>query len=330
MRNDVIRLLVYEGPDRGYPYRMTPERLAATAARTRVDRFTKATFCDSDDEFAAAVGDADVVVGWCIPKEIIAAKGSGVRWIQLTGVGVNHLTPLDWLPRGTELISASGAQSPTARDTAAMALLMLNGHMPAIIANQHAKSWQPAFASPIAGKTALIIGVGSMGHAVADGAARLGLRVLGISRNGRARRGVERMATPETLLELLPEADFVVLCPALTGKTAAIMDRAAFAHMKPSAGLINLGRAALIDEAALLEALRERRIAGAVLDGYPIEPLPSNSPLWTAPNLILLPHVASGEPPLFMNNVAAILCDNLRRWRDGKPLKNRISRRHGY
>lgn len=330
MRADVVRLLVYEGPDRRYSYRLTPERLASMTARTGVDRFIHATFCDSDGEFAAAIGDADVVVGWRIPKEIFAAKGAGVQWIQLTGVGVNHLTPLDWLPRGTQLISASGAQSGTARDTAAMALLMLNGHMPAIIANQHARRWQAAFASPMTGKTVLIVGVGRMGQAVADSAKRLGLRVFGISRSGRVRRGVERMATPENLFEMLPEADFVVLCPALTEKTAAIMDRAALAHMKPSAGLVNLGRSALIDEAALLEALQERRIAGAVLDGYAVEPLPPESPLWTAPNLILLPHVASGEPPLFMDNVAAILCDNLQRWRAGKPLKNRISRRHGY
>lgn len=330
MASETIRLLVYEGPDLSYPYRVTPARFERIAAQTRVARFVTAKFVDGEDAFRAALADADVTMGWQVPKAIVAEKGGGLGWIQLTGVGVNHLTPFDWLPRGTELITASGAQCPTAADAASMALLMLNGHMPRIIAQQQKAQWQQAFASPIAGKTVLIVGVGQMGQAVADAANGLGLRVLGISRSGRRRRGVETMATVADLHDMLPQADFVMLTAALTDRTRGLMNGGAFARMKPTAGLVNLGRAALIDEAAMIAALKTGAIAGAVLDGYSKEPLPSDSRLWTVPNLIVLPHVASGPPDLFMDRVVTILCDNLQRWHDGLPLRNRVSRRYGY
>ena len=330
MSADPIRLLVYEGPDLSYPYRVTPERLERIARRTGVASFLESRFIDDEDAFRTCIGDADATAGWRVPKEIVAEKGKNLAWIQLTGVGVNHLSPLDWLPHGTELLTASGAQCPTAADTAAMAMLMLNGRMPEIIAQQHKAEWKSAFAAPIAGKTALIVGVGRMGQAVARVAKALGLRVLGISRTGRPRRGIEAMATLAELYELLPQADFVVLAPALTDKTRGLMTARAFASMKRTAGIVNLGRAALIDEAAMIAALRAGWIGGAVLDGYAQEPLPSSSPLWTTPNLIALPHVASGEPSLFMDRVVEILCSNLRRWREGQPLVNRVSRRYGY
>ncbi len=330
MSSDPIRLLVYEGPDLSYPYRVTPERLERISTRTGVAPFLKSRFVDGDDAFRMHIADADLAMGWRIPTAIVAERGGGLGWIQLTGVGVNHLTPLDWLPRSTELISASGAQCPTAADTAAMALLMLNGRMGEIIANQHAGRWTPAFATPIAGKTVLVVGVGQMGQAVVDIANRLELRVLGISRSGRRRRGVESMATLAQLLGLLPEADFVVLTPALTDKTRGLMSAEAISRMKRGAGLINLGRAALIEEATMIAALHAGQIGGAVLDGYAQEPLPAESVLWRTPNLIALPHVASGEPGLFMDRVVEILCTNLRRCRDGQPLLNRVSRRHGY
>lgn len=330
MSAEPIRLLVYEGPDLSYPYRVTPERLDRIAACTGVASFLKSRFIDDEDAFRTHVGDADAMVGWRIPKEIVAENGKALGWIQLTGVGVNHLAPFDWLPRGTELLTASGAQCPTAADTAAMAMLMLNGHIPRIIAQQHKAQWKAAFATPIAGKTVLIVGVGQMGQAVAGVSKALGLRVLGISRSARPRRGVETMAALAGLNDMLPEADFVVLAPALTDKTRGLMTPNAFARMKRTAGIINLGRAALIDEAALIAALRAGWIGGAVLDGYAQEPLPPSSPLWTTPNLIALPHVASGEPSFFMDRVVEILCTNLRRWRDGQALINRVSRCHGY
>jgi len=330
MTSDPIRLLVYEGSDLSYPYRVTPERLERIAARTGVTSFMNSRFVDGEDEFRSHIANADATVGWRVPKNIIAEKGQNLAFIQLTGVGVNHLTPFDWLPRRTELVTASGAQCPTAADTAAMAMLMLNGHMPEIIAQQHKAEWKATFAAPIAGKTALIVGVGSMGRAVARVAMALGLRVLGISRSGRPRRGIETVATLAELHKLLPLADFVVLAPALTDETRGMMTANAFAQMKRTAGIINLGRAALIDETALIAALRAGWIGGAVLDGYAQEPLLPASPLWTTPNLIALPHVASGEPTLFMDRVVEILCSNLRRWREGRPLLNRVSRRYGY
>jgi len=325
-----VRVVIHEGLDPAYPYLVTRRRWRSAIARYALGDDVQARFTYDDTALRRALTSADVLVGWKLPLEMVARAGQGLSWIQVTGAGINRFLPLDWLPEGVALTTSSGAQCPTAQSLGMTALLMLNGRLPEILDNQRRGIWGQRFSNPIIGRTVLIVGTGEMGGAIAGGARRLGMRVLGVSRRGRRRAGFASVGRPEDLDDLMPMADVLFLCVPLTAETRGLIGRRKLARLRPGGGLVNFGRAALLDEAALIAALRDGHLGGAVLDGYATEPLPAASPLWTTPRLILLPHVASGEPGVFMDRSVDILCDNIARWRAGRPLRNRVSRQHGY
>jgi len=312
-------------------FRITPERLADARGRHPDISGDVETLIDWDlDTFETSIAGADAMVTWDLPTEDLARRAPNLKWIHIIGAGVEHLRPLDWLPAGVTLSNNRGVHAEKTADSAGMAVLMLNNRMPKYMTDQRARRWDPEFATPVTGKTVVVVGVGEMGHAAARRFKALGLRVLGVRRGGRGRRYVDRMVGPDRLHDVLAEADFVHVTLPMTDETHHMIDATALDAMKPGAGLINFGRGPVLDHAALAKRLRDGHLSGAILDVHDEEPLPASSPLWDVPNLILTPHVSSDDDQSYIPLTLDLVFDNLRRLRDGLPLRNKVRPKLGY
>lgn len=320
---DRLRLHIQNVAPMALVYKVTQDRYEAAAARHRdLAARIDATVSEDEAAFAGLVSDADILVGWRFPHREIARLAPRLKWIHMTGAGIEHVMPLDWLPPGTVLTNNRGVHAPKAEQFAMTALLMLNERIPELVTDQRAARWTRRYATDIRGKTALVIGVGHMGAAAAKAARKLGLQVIGLRRTGRPHRAVHEMLPPERLHEGLVRADFVVVTAPLTPATEGLLDAAALDWMKPGAGLVNMGRARIVDYDALCRRLADGRLRGAVLDVFDPEPLPPNSPLWTAPNVIMTPHVSSDDEDNYGPLTIDLVFENIARWIAGKTLRN--------
>jgi len=198
-----------------------------------------------------------------------------------------------------------------------------------MFANQRDGKWVPIFTMPIAGKTAVVIGFGDLGSAAGRAARKLGLKVIAVTRSGKAAKPANSACKVTRIESVLPKADFVVVTTPLTAGTRNLLNRARLDLLKPTAGLINIGRSPVVDYDALSDKLEKNELAGAVLDVHNPEPLPADSPMWTTRNVIVTPHI-SCDDPRYMD----FLCDtwfaNFARKLAGKPLTNQVDRALGY
>jgi len=282
------------------------------------------------DNFESSMKDTEVLYCWDLPTEDLRAVAPKLKWIHIIGAGVEHLSPMDWVPEGLQLVNNKGAHAAKAGEFGLMAVLMLHTKMPAVLANQRRAHWESLYATPVAGRTLLIVGVGNIGGAVAKHAKALGLRVLGVSRHGRAHPDVDQMVTPDRLDAVLPEADFVFVSTPATPETQKLIDRRRLALMKPGAGLINVGRAAVVDYDALREGLAAGRLSGAILDVFDPEPLPPDSPLWQTENLLVTPHTSAADGDSYVPRTLDLFFANMRRHLAGEPLHNVVRPEVGY
>ncbi len=322
-----IRLHIANVREMDLVYKITEDRYAAASARHEtLARRIEVTIAEDAKGFDKAIADADILVGWRFNRENLAERAPNLKWIHMTGAGIEHVLPLEWLPAGTVLTNNRGVHRPKAQQFTMTALLMLNERIPALVTEQHKAKWTRIYATAIEGKTALIIGVGMMGDAAARAARQLGLKTIGVRRSGTPNRYIDEMHTPDRLAELLPRADFVLVNAPLTDETEGMIGRAELELMQPSAGLINMGRARVVDYKALATKLRKREISGAVLDVFDPEPLPKTSPLWKVPNLIMTPHVSSDDDDNYGPLTADLVFENIGRWVAGKVLKNVVDR----
>ena len=203
-----------------------------------------------------------------------------------------------------------------------MAYTMLNTRMPEIIANQQARRWEQVFSPNIAGKTALIVGLGDLGRAAARAAKQLGLKVIGVSRSGRKIREADAVHTLSRLDALLPDGRLRRPGGAAhAGDATPARTRPRLDLMSPRACVINIARAPVLDNEALAGKLVRGELAGAVLDVVEPEPLPADSPLWTTPNLIITPHVSCDDSEHYNDITLDLWFANLARFLDGKPLR---------
>ncbi|MDP6874649.1 MAG: D-2-hydroxyacid dehydrogenase [Alphaproteobacteria bacterium] len=305
-------------------YRAAARRHPETARRIRVS-------IDWDlDNFELAMRTADALVTWDLPQQDLRQRAPGLKYIHIIGAGVEHLAPFDWLPRGLTLCNNSGVHGDKAEDYARMALAMLNNNLPKYATDQRRKTWRPVFATGIAGKTLAVIGLGAMGGALARAGKSLGLNVIGLRRSGKPTRQVREVFPPGKLKQVLKRADFVALTLPLTPETKGLLDGQALDQMKPGAGLINMGRAGVLDHRALAARLRDGRLGGAILDVHEMEPLPKSARIWTAPNLILTPHVSSDDDLTYVPRTLDLVFENMARLLAGKPLRNRVDPVLGY
>ncbi len=312
-------------------FTLTRERFDAAAAEFPEVAAKLDVLIDWDlDNFTASMATAEVLVAWNLPTENLAQVAPRLKWIHITGAGVEHLAPMNWLPEGVTLVNNKGAHAIKGGEFGAMAILMLNNAMPAIIANQARSVYDSIYSTPVAGKTVVVVGVGNIGKAVAKNAKALGLHVIGVSRHGNPVDQVDEIFAVAQLDETLPRADFIFVVTPLTGETRNLINRARLNLLKPGAGLVNIGRAAVVDYSALAEKLEAGALCGAILDVFDKEPLPVDSPLWKVPNLILTPHISSDDGNEYGALTLKLFFENMQRYLNGEPLQNQVRTDLGY
>jgi phosphoglycerate dehydrogenase-like enzyme len=325
-----IRLHIENNPAAAPVYHVTPELFhEAIAKRPELAGRIESSFGCDPKQIEKPLREAEVLfIHGRLDATDLAKLAPRLKWIQSTGAGVDKLLPS--VPAGVVLTSTSGMHVRKGGEYAMTALLMLNHRVPHFVTAQRASRWDQAFSTPIAGKTVVILGVGAIGSEAARLARRFGMRVLGVSRSATRNPAVERMYGPNELPAVLPQADFLLVTLPLTDETRGMIDRAALELLPAHAGLINLGRGDVIDNAALADKLTKGELSGAVLDVYPQEPLPSSSALWSTPNLIMSPHCGVDDGASYAESALEIFLDNLRRYAAGSKLNNVVDKSRGY
>lgn len=244
-----------------------------------------------------------------------------VRWIQIGGSGFDHLLP--WDAARVTVTNGAGVLAPYLAESVTGAMLALGCGFLSYVEQQRARQWKPVAFTPLRDRTLLVVGFGKIGECVACNAKALGMRVVGIRATPAPHPAVNEMHGPEELHALLPAADFVSLHVRLNDATRGLISRTALAAMKPGAYLVNTSRGPIVDETALIGALRSGHLGGAYLDVFETEPLPAESPLWDMPNVLITPH-ASDNIHGWSRRFAALFADNLDRWRAGERLLNLV------
>jgi D-2-hydroxyacid dehydrogenase (NADP+) len=280
--------------------------------------------------------DTHIFVGYSLrPEQLRHART--LRWIHSTATGVAQLMYPELRNSGISVTNASGLFSvPMAEHTMGL-LLALARNFPDSVRYQDAGTWAvqalwdaPQHLQEINGRLLLIVGYGAIGRELAKRARAFGMRVWGVTRSGKGDLAqAERILPASDLDRALPEADYVVVSAPETAETSRLLGAERIGRMKRGARLVNIARGSLVDEAALIEALRAGRLAGAALDVAGTEPLPPDSPLWRAPNLFLTPHTSAVSERLWERETA-LLVELLEQWFAGRELSNRVDFARGY
>jgi len=306
--------------------------------RAAQQRFPRVEFVrvTEDDELARALADADVFVGFHFPPDLFATSRR-LRWIHSAAAGVEaNLFPA-MVASDVVLTNAAGVHAVNIPEHAIGLVCALARNLHTAQRLKAERRWDRYAAIAAGGgfrqlrdSHLAVVGAGIIGLGVARLGAALGMRVRVLRRRPELpAEGAEAVVGPEQLHELLAWADFVVIAAALTAETRGMFDAAAFGAMRSSAYLVNVGRGEIVDDGALIDALRTNAIAGAGLDVFVEEPLPAEHPYWTLDNVILTPHV-SGYLPNFFARALDIFLDNLGRFCDGRPLRNVVDKQLGY
>ena len=293
------------------------------------------------------VDDVEVMLrGWLSSEAFdrLLTRAPHLAWVHSATSGVERaLTPAA-LERGLVVTNARGVFSRPIAEYVLMMILSVSRRLPQLLELQRERTWQPLEGAELRDVTVGIVGLGSIGRAVGALATAFGCRVVAVRRRADAGTSslseegddrsfgelmLDRVGGPETLPELLAESDFIVLAAPLTPETREMINAETLAMVKPGSWLINVARGRLIDERALLRALDDGPLGGAVLDTFHDEPLPPESPFYTRPNVIVTPHTSWSSGRVLDRSVE-LFCDNLRRFAAGEPLLNVVDPNAGY
>jgi phosphoglycerate dehydrogenase-like enzyme len=277
------------------------------------------------------VGESDVLVISGLWQNRLLDRTRRLRFIQSIGAGTDQFPREELARRGIRLASARGVNARAVAEHAMALMLALSRRLPEARDNQNKRIWRGMIGDlsqredELGGKTLLVVGLGDIGGRLAQLAKAFEMHVVGLRRHpALGRDAADAVHAIEEFHSLLPDADFVALTCPLTRETENLIDAAALGRMKPTVHLVNVARGRVVDEAALIEALAMRRIAGAGIDVMADEPLAPSSPLWGMEHVLITPHTA-GETRRYEDNVIEILLDNLGRLSRGdEQLRNQI------
>jgi phosphoglycerate dehydrogenase-like enzyme len=281
-------------------------------------------------EWARLLSDADVLLDVDQPSTSnFLQRAPRVHWIQSSSSGVGEwVRRLGLVESPVVVTNAAGMHAGPLAEFAIFAMLYFAKRWPRMLAEQRAHHWERCAIDTLRGKTLGVIGLGQVGRTVARMAKPFGMRVIG-TRRSRTDSGVDELFGADQVKTVCSQSDYLVLCVPHTPETVSLVGALELAAVKPGAILINIARGTIVDEAALIDALRTGKLAGAALDVVSREPLAFDSPLWDMPNVLVTPH--SMSTALSENDwLTDLFCDNLRRYLDGKPLRNQVDKVRGY
>ena len=303
-----------------------------TRPETVAERFPDDRVIPIADENALAVAaDADVALSGNNPARVrkLLDATPKLRWYHTVSAGVENMPLAELRNRGIVLTNNSGSYDVQIAEHVMMFVFAASRQLQLYRDRQLRREWKDHEHQELRDATIVVYGMGSIGAEVARLASAVGMRVIGVRRRAAPHAGVSRVVPPEQLADVVGEADYLAITAPLTDATRGAVSRVVIARLKPTAWVVNIARGAIVDESALIDALHERRIAGAALDVFEKEPLPTESPLWTMENVILTPHV-SGDSPRVQDRTLALFAENLRRYKSGEPLLNRVDFGRGY
>lgn len=284
----------------------------------------------------AEIADANIVIAWSVrPEQVKAAHN--LRWIHSPAAAVHQLMFPELIESEIVLTNAREVHGPVVAEHVIALIFALAKKIPGSVQLQQRYIWGQQIlwdefprVREVAGATVGLVGLGSIGRSVVRIAKALGMRVIAVREHPeKGSEGADAVYGPAEIDAVFRESDYVVLAAPVTGATKAIANAERFGQMKPDACLINVGRGPLVDESALAEALRAKKIGGAALDVFPKEPLAADSPLWDLPNLLITPHTAALTDKLWERHYA-LFSENLRRYQAGQPLQSIVDKHKGY
>jgi phosphoglycerate dehydrogenase-like enzyme len=309
------------------------ERIRAAAPDARIVSVSLEGLSD------ASLDGVEVLLRGPLPAatfDRLLARCPDLRWVHSATAGVERVLTPTAAHRGLAITNARGVFSEPIAEYVLMMMLAVIRRLPQLLELQRERTWQPLAAREMRDVTVGIVGLGSIGRAVAELALSFGARVVAVRRSDAPSERadptlgrIDRVVGADQLPELLAESDFVVLALPLTSDTENLFDAHRLGLMKPGAWLINVARGGLVDERALLRALKAGHLGGAVLDTVRNEPVEPSSPLYDAPNLILTPHTSWSSGRVLDRSIE-LFCDNLVRFAAGAELLNAVDPGKGY
>jgi phosphoglycerate dehydrogenase-like enzyme len=264
--------------------------------------------------------------------DTLLERAPGLRWIHARSAGLDHMLSAACVAHPAVLTNGRGAFSAALAEFVVGALLHFAKDVPRLLDAQRRAAWEPFEMRALSGQAIGIVGYGDIGRAVATRLRPFGTRILALRRRPERSEGdplVDETLGSGDVVALARRSDAVVLATPLTPATRGLFGRDAVAAMKPTAVLVNVGRGPAVDEAALVEALRARRIRGAALDVFETEPLPAASPLWSLPNVLLSPHCADNVHG-WLEGAMRVFLKNLELFRAGQPFPHVVDKHRGY
>jgi phosphoglycerate dehydrogenase-like enzyme len=304
---------------------------AAAARASDVGAGHEVTIGDTDDDFVANIAEAEALITDVgVVAEKFPCAAPRLKMLFLTSAGLDRLAPFDWLPPDVALMNNAGVHAAKAGEFAIMSVLMLACRVPEMVTNQRAGHWRKLWGTTLSGRHVTIVGLGSLGGAAAMQASRFGMNVTGVRATRKPHPYCTEVVALTDLDHSLERTEFLVLACPLTDATRGLINRERLQFLPRGAGVVNIGRGALIDQDALCDLLDDGHLSGAVLDVFTPEPIPPGHRLWNTPNLIISPHTSADDPVTYNPRSLDLFFDNLRARRDGKPMPNLFDLTRGY
>ena len=269
-----------------------------------------------EEDIGGLIEEADILLTRKISDGLLQ-RAKKLQWIQVKTSGVNYIVDLPSYKKEVLLTSARGIHGPQVSEMAVLLMLALNRDFPQNVRNQEKKIWDRWPGQLLYQKQVGILGIGVIGEEIAKKCKSFGMTVHGIDLAKKRIDSVDYFYGPSDLLQVMPKVDYFVIVVPYTRETEHMINRNVLSAMKPTSYLINLGRGKVVDEEALIEVLKEEKIAGAALDTFQAEPLPKDHPFWSLRNVIITPHVA-GASDNYVEQVFSIFGENLSRFLKGE------------
>ncbi|HYI14185.1 MAG TPA: D-2-hydroxyacid dehydrogenase [Thermomicrobiales bacterium] len=280
---------------------------------------------NGEDEVRERLPGAEVLFAWEFPMQLLPLA-SRLRWFQVMGAGLERLAGAG-VPEGIVVTNMKGIFGTAMAEYALAYMLAHTQSIPRILRQQQERNWEQFEPALLAGRTAGVIGLGSIGREIARRCTAFGMRVIGVNRSGEPVADVDRTYAAADIDWFLPECDFLISVVPQTSESTGLLNAERLALLKPSCYYVNIGRGNIVDLDALNAALESGRLAGAALDVFPTEPLPPEHPIWATPNLTVTPHISGVNRP---EDVTGVFLNNLSRYMAGEPLINVVDLSRGY